>query len=133
MDILIVDNNQIFINSIKILLKGKLDITNIYEAGNVKDGLEIIKEHMPELVITAKDMPGMSGLEMTRIIKLKYPYIKIIIQTITTNEIIKKEILDSEAEGYILKNADRIELYKAIDIISADGIYYRKEIRKIIN
>ena len=131
MDILIVDDNQIFIKSIKMLLKEKSDINNIYEAGNGKDGLEIIKEHLPEIVITNIGMPEMTGLELTRIIKSKYPYLKIIVLTINNNEEIKRKILDSEAEGYIIKNADRIELYKAIDIVADGGIYYSNEILNV--
>jgi len=130
LDILLVDDHQKFIDSIKLLLQTNQGIDHIYEAINGKAALDIIKEKKIDMVITDFNMPEMTGIELTRIIKAKYPYIKIIVLTMNESIGIIREIINSEAEGYILKNTGKLELDKAINEIAAGGKYYSNEIHR---
>ncbi len=79
LDILIVEDHQMFIDGMKLLLKQIQRINNIYEALNGKAAIEIIKKQNIDLVITDINMPEMSGLELSRNIKADYPNIKILV------------------------------------------------------
>jgi DNA-binding NarL/FixJ family response regulator len=128
LDILLVDDNEKYIEVIKLLIQENPIINKIYEATCGKTALEIIKEKKIDIVITDFNMPGMTGLELLRIIKLKYPYIKIIVLTMEGSISLFREIIKSEAEGYILKDTNNIELDKAIYEIANGGKYYNREI-----
>ena len=129
-DILIVDDHQMFIDGVKLLLKKNQRINQIFEAQNGKTALKILKEQHINFVITDVNMPEMTGLELTRIIKTNYPKIKIIILSMYNDNGILKEIINSKAEGYILKNTVKAELFNAINKIANGGTYYNNEVHQ---
>ena len=131
-DILIVEDHQMFIDGIKVHLQENQKINKIYEALNGNEALKIIKEQKIDLIITDIKMPEMTGIELTRIVKSEFPDIKIIVFTMYNDTEIVREIIESEAEGYILKNASTGELINAINKIADGGTYYSDEVVSIM-
>jgi len=127
-DVLIVDDHQMFIDGVKLLLNNTPNIKVVAEALNGIEALEIVKKQNPHLIITDINMPKMSGTELTKQVKEKYPDIKILVLTMYNDEEIINEILMSEADGYILKNTGRQELLNAINRIIDNGTYYSSEV-----
>ena len=132
LDILIVEDHEMFIDGMKLLLKRNQRINNIYEARNGKAAIEIIKGHKIDLVITDLNMPVMTGLELTRIIKSDYHNIKVIVLSIHNNKEMVRSIFDTEAEGYILKDAGKPELENAINKIADGGTYYSNDVLSVL-
>jgi DNA-binding NarL/FixJ family response regulator len=75
--------------------------------GAFEDCLDILKnieDTKPDVVLMDIEMPGINGIEGVRILREKYPHLKILMQTIfEDNEKIFNSIL-AGASGYILKN-----------------------------
>ena len=75
--------------------------------GAFEDCLDILKnieDTKPDVVLMDIEMPGINGIEGVRILREKYPDLKILMQTIfEDNEKIFNSIL-AGASGYILKN-----------------------------
>jgi CheY-like chemotaxis protein len=69
--ILLVDDSEEFIKTTKILLQDY----NIQSANNGNDALVLIAKNAPEIMLIDLVMPKMSGLELMKIIKEKYPAI----------------------------------------------------------
>jgi DNA-binding NarL/FixJ family response regulator len=130
--LLIVDDHQMLIDGIKSLLRKEKHIQVVAEALNGEAALEILKEKEIDLVITDINMPGMSGTELTKQIKEKYPDIKVMVLTMYNERGIVSEILMNEAEGYILKNTGKQELLDAISKIIDNGTYYSNEVMNIM-
>ncbi|AIQ17716.1 chemotaxis protein CheY [Paenibacillus sp. FSL H7-0357] len=75
--------------------------------GAVASGAEAMvwtAQWMPDLILIDIEMPGMDGLETTRRIKLEYPYVKIVIVTVSDEISYLFEALKQGAQGYLLKN-----------------------------
>lgn len=75
--------------------------------GAVASGAEAIVwtgQWMPDLILIDIEMPGMDGLETTRRIKLEYPYVRIVIVTVSDEISYLFEALKQGAQGYLLKN-----------------------------
>lgn len=81
------------------------DLYIIFEAGNVLEGLKLVEEEDPDLIISDIMMPEMDGLEMTRKLKseLKTCHIPIILLTAKASQEQKLEGLDEGADSYIPK------------------------------
>lgn len=61
---------------------------------------------MPDLILMDIRMPGKDGLETTREIKLRYPYVKIVLITVSDDAAHLFEALKQGAQGYLLKNLE---------------------------
>ncbi|MCQ4085300.1 response regulator transcription factor [Saccharibacillus sp. JS10] len=75
--------------------------------GVVSSGSEAIaftEQWMPDLILMDIRMSGMSGLEATGRIKVAYPYVKIIMITVSDDIAYLLEALKQGAQGYLLKN-----------------------------
>ena len=131
--ILIADDHAMFIDGIKSLLR-KFEKANIVaETTNGKDALEIIRSRNDiDLLITDINMPGLSGTELTRIVKTEFPHTKVLVLTMYNDREIVNDIIMAEAEGYILKNTGKQELITAITRIADNGTYYSNEVMSII-
>jgi len=130
--ILITDDHRMFSEGLKAMLMNKknLAIPQLAESG--EQALEMLEKEKFDLLITDINMPGISGIELTRLVKRKYPHIKILVITMHDDQEIVNEILLSEAEGYILKNTSREEFFNAIDRILGNNTYYSKEVLSIL-
>lgn len=86
----------------------------------------------PDLILMDINMPGMDGIECTKIIKRQFPKIKVLIQTVfEDNDKIQKAI-QVGADGYILKKASPEELITAIRNVVGNKAAISPEVAKKI-
>ena len=131
--ILLVDDHQMVIDGLKSILRYVKNIDIAAEANNGKDALEILKQKPFDLVITDISMPEMTGIALTEEIKKEYPDLKVLILTMYKNKEFIKEIINAQADGYILKDSGKDELINAIHKIMDNGTnYYSDDIIPII-
>lgn len=76
---------------------------------------------VPDIILMDIGLPGMSGIEATRIIKKEYPHIAILILTIFEEEEKILNAIQAGATGYILKNTKPGELISQIKSIHIGG------------
>ncbi len=127
-DILIVDDHQMFIDGLKSLLEVIPDINKIYDALNGKDAIEICKTNNIDFVLMDISMPEMDGIEASeKILKLK-PKTKILMLTMFNDIKYIDRIVQTKVSGYILKNTGRDELFEAIKKVNNGGRYYSDEV-----
>jgi DNA-binding NarL/FixJ family response regulator len=127
-NILLVDDHQMFIDGIKALLRNEKHFKIIDEALSGKTALEKIKSNEVDILITDISMPEMNGIELTKIVKKDYPQIKILVLSMYNDTNVANEIMMSEAEGFILKNTGKQELVSALESIANDGTFYSREV-----
>lgn len=130
--IVIADDHQMFIDGVRSLLSKEKKLNFVFEASNAEDALSFIKKNEIDLLITDISMPGMSGTELTKKIKNEFPQIKVLVLSMFNDPAIVNDILQSEAEGYILKNTGKQELLSAISKIMDDGTYYSNEVMSLM-
>ena len=130
--IMMVDDHQMFIDGLKSLIRKVEHFKVIAEANSGEEAMELLEQNKPDLVITDINMPGMSGTELTKIIKTRWPDIKVLVLSMYDDPAIVREILECEAEGYVLKNTGKGELVDAIKQIADDGTFYSRDVMKVI-
>ncbi len=132
--ILIADDHQIIIDGIKSMLAGTPLLEVMGEAQNGQEALDKIATN-PEkfsVLITDVSMPLLSGIELCKSVKDQFPNIKVLILSMYSSAPMIRESISAEADGYILKNAGREELLKALHRIMNDGTYYSEALLPII-
>ena len=130
--ILIADDHQMFIDGLKALLQSEKNIEVVAQALRGDDAYQLICKQPPDLLLTDISMPGMTGIELTRKVKEKFPEVKVLVISMYNDREIVSEILLAEADGYILKNTSKQELLSAIYKLADHGAYYSNEILSIM-
>jgi DNA-binding NarL/FixJ family response regulator len=129
---LIADDHSMFIDGLKVLLKQDEHIEVVAEALNGAEAYNVICKQPIDLLITDISMPEMNGIELTKKVKQNFPQVKVLVITTYNDREIVSEILMAEADGYVLKNADRKEFLRAINKIADYGAYFQNEILSIM-
>lgn len=121
--VFILDDHQMLIDGIKALLAHSKKYDVIGEDTDGEQALIKIQEINPQLIITDINMPGMSGVEFTKSVRALSNDIKICALSMHAEKAIISEILQSGANGYVLKNTGKQELLDALDKIM-DGQFF---------
>ncbi len=80
-----------------------------------------IEQHYPDLVIMDIDMPGINGIEGVKLIKNKYPELKVIMYTVFQDDNRIFECICAGADGYLLKNTSPLKLVQALNELMEGG------------
>lgn len=115
-NVILVDDQEIVRQGLKMILSLDEEITIIKEAENGKQLLEILHEvqQLPDVILMDVRMLIMDGVEATKIVKEKYKNIKVIILTTFNEDEYIFEGIKNGADGYILKDAGSDYIIKAI-------------------
>lgn len=131
--LLLVDDHEIFLDGLTTLLSANPQYEVVGCKTNGYDILDCLEsDPHPDILIADISMPEMSGIELVHRVKAQYPDIKILVLSMHNDRETISEITMAEAEGYVLKNSDRSELFKAIDRIASGSTYYSNEVMSII-
>ncbi|PZR26112.1 MAG: DNA-binding response regulator [Citrobacter freundii] len=133
-NILIADDHQMMIDGIRDMLDKEPAYAIKAEANNGQAAYERIAENPEQyqLLLTDISMPLLSGTELCKMVKAQFPHIQVLILSMYDNPAAVKEAVFAEADGYILKNAGRGELLKALHKIVDGGTYFAQDIVPII-
>jgi DNA-binding NarL/FixJ family response regulator len=118
MNVIIVDDDPLVCQSLKLLLGKESDLNIVGTAGNGQEAIELCLEDT-DVVLMDIQMPVMDGIESTKVIKEKFPNTQIMMLTTFRDEQNIRRALNAGAEGYVLKStpiekmADQIRALKA--------------------
>ncbi len=115
--IVIVEDHRILREGLNMILSSNNNVNVVGEADNGLDGIRCVNELKPDLVLLDLSMPKMNGLDAISEIKIKHPDIRIMILTHHKTEEYVFEALKAGADGYVLKDATRVELLLAVENI----------------
>lgn len=108
MRLLIVDDDPLILNSLEISLGRVEDITVIGCAYDGAKAVELCQACEPDAVLMDIRMPGMDGIAATRLIKTRFPSVKIMMLTTFDDRQNIQQALSAGADGYLLKT-DKID------------------------
>lgn len=132
LEVVLADDHQMFRDGIKSVLNEEAGISVVGEVGNGNELMTLLSKSQPDLVITDISMPGISGIEVSKMIKSSYPTVKVLILSMHTNEEFITKAIDIGADGYLPKDTSMKELLEAIRVISHGESYFNKSISDTI-
>jgi two-component system, NarL family, response regulator NreC len=121
--ILIADDHTIVRSGVRLLLEAEPDIEVVGEALDGNQAVELAASLNPDVILMDIAMPGMDGLEATRLIKTRFPEIQVLVLTMHRSDEYFFEILEAGASGYLLKGADTSDLVKAVRFVHRGEVF----------
>lgn len=103
--VLIADDHIDFRRVVHEFLDRLPNVQVVGEASNGDDAVRQVEALSPDVVLMDIAMPHTTGLEATRIIKQRWPALRVLIATMHDNPIYRLQALEAKADGFILKTA----------------------------
>lgn len=130
--IVIIEDDEIFREAFKLLLNSSshYEVVNTY--GNCEEAIEHLNEDMPHIVIMDINLPGMNGIDATKIIKGMSPKINILIISGNREKRTALEAFSAGAVGFITKDADYIDFIEAIKQVEEGGSPMSRNISRYV-
>jgi DNA-binding NarL/FixJ family response regulator/signal transduction histidine kinase len=119
--LLLVDDQSFIRESLRTLLERHKDLQVVGMAEDGEQAIEICEQVQPQLVIMDLDMPNMDGMTASKIMKQRWPNIRILILTTFQDTEQALEVLRSGADGYLLKSMEPRELVETIRLVYRGG------------
>jgi two-component system invasion response regulator UvrY len=121
--ILIVDDHPVVRFGLIEILADERDI-EVAEAANSRDALRLISAQSWDLAVLDLDLPGKSGLDLLKEIKLRRPCPPVLILSVYPEEQFAVRTLKAGASGFLSKESAPENLVKAVRKILKGGRYY---------
>ncbi len=126
--ILIIDDHSQAREGIRDILEEYEDFLIVGEGKNGEEAIRLTEELMPDIILMDIQMPVMDGLEATKRIKLQFPYVKIVMITVSDDITDLFDALKKGAQGYLVKNLQSELWYEYLQAFALDEIPMSKEI-----
>lgn len=115
--VLLADDHAVVRKGIHEFLEMNGTIQVIAEANNGDAALDGIREHRPDVAVLDIQMPGRSGIEVTRVIRAEKIPVGILILTAFDDPPYVKAVLTAGANGYVLKSAEAQDIVDAVHAV----------------
>lgn len=115
----LVDDQPLFRSGIRMIIDSQPDLSVVWEASDGREALEHLEADQVDVVLMDLEMPGMGGIEATRIAVAKHPQSRVIV--LTTFELDDRtfEAIRAGASGFLLKSTDPEFLLAALRTVHA--------------
>jgi DNA-binding NarL/FixJ family response regulator len=127
-NVYIADDHHLFIEGVKALLQDAQEINLLGSAENGQVLLDMLAQNPADVILMDINMPILSGVETTKVIKEKYPNTKVLALTMFDDTLHINEMISAGASGYLLKNAGKDELVSAIKKVYGGEKYVSNEV-----
>jgi len=112
--VVIIDDHIQVHKIVDTLLKQTPDIKLVGQGANGQDALHLCKQYQPDVVLMDVVMPVMGGVDATRILKERYPDIKVLVMSSFRDNESVHAMVQNGAEGYITKESLSHDLVEVI-------------------
>jgi DNA-binding NarL/FixJ family response regulator len=131
--VLVVDDQELVRSGFCVILEAADGITVAGEAGTGEAAVAAVAAHRPDVVLMDIRMPGMDGLEATRLITRESGAPKVVMLTTFDLDDYVYEALRAGASGFLLKDATAAELVHAVQVVAAgDALLSPSVTRRLI-
>lgn len=122
--VVMADDHPVFRDGLRVLLESLPSIELIGEAADGDAAVALTEQLRPDVVLMDLGMPGRNGIDATRAITARTPSTAVLVLTMFEDDESVFSAMRAGARGYLLKDSDRDELVRAIDIIGHGGAIF---------
>lgn len=128
----IADDHKIFRKGVIHSLKQYQNIDFILEAENGDELIQGVEEQQPDIVLMDLKMPVRDGIETTKYLNKHFPDIRVLVLTMFEDERFVGHLMESGANGYLLKSTEPAEIRQAIMDVMKTGFYLNNFVNRIL-
>lgn len=121
--VLIVDDHPIVRQGISQLINQEPDFDTCRQAGNAQETLDLLENSIPDVVLVDISLDGISGLELIKILKSRYPALPVLVLSMHDESLYAERALRAGAKGYVMKQEATEKVLIAIRQVLRGELY----------
>jgi len=126
--VIVADDHKMIRDGIISLLEEEVNIRVVGEASNGKEVITLLEKKAVDLILMDIDMGEYNGIEATKQVAKLHPHIKVLIVSMYGDLSYITKAFEAGAKGYLLKNAGKNEMLKAITQLMEGETYCSTEV-----
>ena len=130
--IAIADDYKIYRDGLKVGLSADDQFEVVLEADNGEELVNGIETAAPDVVLMDLKMPIMDGMEATKLIRKKFPSVKVLVVTMYDDDKFIIHLMENGANVYLLKNTEPDEIRRSIYAVHENGYYFNDLVNKAL-
>lgn len=128
----IADDHLLFRKGVILSLKQYPNIQFIFEAENGEELIKCMETEQPDIVLLDLRMPVKDGIETTKYLNKNFPAVRILILTMYEDERFVGHLMESGANGYLLKSTEPVEIRQALQDVMKNGFYLNNFVNRVL-
>jgi DNA-binding NarL/FixJ family response regulator len=117
--VLLVDDHALVRRGFRRMLDDDQTLEVVGEASNGAEAVQLAQQLHPQVIVMDCQLPELTGVAATRIILRSLPETAILMLSMHSEDTLVRQALDAGARGYVLKNANDLDLARAIKNVAA--------------
>jgi DNA-binding NarL/FixJ family response regulator len=126
--VICVDDHPVVQAGLVAILSAQSEIEVVATASSAEQGIELVRQHRPDVTLMDLKLTGMGGAEAVEVIRREFPKAKLIVLTTFEGEEDIYRALQAGAATYLLKDSIADELVRAVKEVHSGGRPIPKEI-----
>ncbi len=128
--VLIVDDHQILLDSLALLVSTIPDVEIAGAFNDSRKVMDFLELNQVDVLITDFRMPNLTGVELTFMVRERFPKMKILMLTVSEDADTIRQAFQAGISGYVMKKANRQELEKALKTVASGDKYFSEAVMK---
>lgn len=121
--VLLAEDHETVREGLRFLIQAEIDMSVVGAAATGQEAIEQARALQPDVIVLDLTMPGMSGVIAAPLLKDASPDVAIVVLTRHNDDAFVRQLLQSGASGYVLKQSSSSELLRAIRSAASGGRY----------
>jgi len=130
--VLLVDDHTLFRSGLKMLLEKEEDIVLTSDVPDAEQAMEVLQKKHIDVTLMDIGLPGIDGIEAAQRIKNEHPSVKILMLSMHKDEPYLLKALETNANGYLVKESASTELVSAIHRVMNEEIVIHPSLTKVL-
>jgi DNA-binding NarL/FixJ family response regulator len=122
-NVLLVDDHELFRSGLKFLLADLVENISFFEAPSCKAAIELAAKHKFDIVLLDLHLPGVSGLDALALLRARIEEAIIVVVSAEESLELIHQVIDGGAAGYIPKASSHAIMMAALRLVLAGGVY----------
>lgn len=127
--IILVDDHAAVRAGYKRFIDSESDMTVVGEAGNADQAFALLKTTTCDALVLDISMPGQSGLELIRRVRLKWPRLALVVLSMHDSPVVASKALEQGARAYVTKSSEPEELIQGIRMALGEQTFVSSDVQ----
>lgn len=131
--VMLTEDHPLVTEGIKAMLEGERDIQCISTCGTGDMLRHLLHQHQPDVILMDINLPDANGVDLCAEIKKVYSGIGIIALSINNHPSVIRQMMESGADGYVLKDAGKQEILTAIRSVMQHKSFFSHSVAQVMH